>query len=62
MNSVVLAAFFGVAVTRLAPSSSTTVGLGMAWGAAVFGAMWFVLLPVIDPLMLNLNGVTATSR
>ncbi len=56
MNSVVLGAVFGVAVTRVAPSPAATVGLGMAWGAAVFGVMWFALLPAINPLMLNLNG------
>jgi hypothetical protein len=57
MNSVILAFVFGAVVSRVAPSAQATIVLGMAWGAAVFAAMWFVLLPAINPLMLNLNGV-----
>ena len=56
MNSVILAVIFGRGVARLAPSVGATIGLGMVWGLAVFAAMWFVLLPAINPLMLNLNG------
>ncbi len=55
MNSVILAVIFGLIVTRLAPSAAGTIGLGMAWGAAVFAAMWFVVAPAVDPLTLNLN-------
>lgn len=55
MNSIVLAAIFGLIVTRLTLSAAATAGLGMAWGAAVYVVMWFVLIPAIDPLMLNLN-------
>ncbi|MEX2183265.1 MAG: hypothetical protein WEC14_02370 [Chloroflexota bacterium] len=55
MNSVILAVVFGVIASRLALSAAGTVGLGMAWGAAVFVAMWFVVAPAIDPLMLNVN-------
>lgn len=55
MNSVILAAIFGLIVSRLAPSAGATIGLGMAWGAAVFAAMWFVVVPAASPLMLNLN-------
>jgi hypothetical protein len=29
----------------------------MAWGVVVFAAMWLVVVPAIDPLVLNLNGV-----
>lgn len=56
MNSIILAAVFGIVASRLALSAAATVGLGMAWGTAVFAAMWFVLVPTIDPLILNLNG------
>ncbi|MEX1173680.1 MAG: hypothetical protein WEG56_13840 [Chloroflexota bacterium] len=55
MNSVILAVIFGLIVTRLAPSAAGTIGLGIAWGLAVFAMMWFVVAPAIDPLMLNLN-------
>ena len=55
MNSVILAAIFGVIVSRLTLSNAGTVGLGMAWGVVVFAMMWFVVVPIIDPLMLNLD-------
>ena len=55
MNSVVLAAIFGLVVTRLATSSSGTVALGMVWGVVVFVATRFLVVPAVDPLMLNLN-------
>jgi uncharacterized membrane protein YagU involved in acid resistance len=57
MNSVVLAAVFGAFVTRTSLSSAATIGLGAAWGVLVFAAMWLVALPIIDPVMLNLNGL-----
>jgi uncharacterized membrane protein YagU involved in acid resistance len=55
MNSIILAVVFGVIASRLALSATGTVGLGMAWGVAVFAAMWFVIAPAVDPLMLNVN-------
>lgn len=58
MNSIILAAIFGLIVARLTPSAAATIGLGMAWGAAVFATMWFIVVPAIDPLMLNLNAAT----
>jgi hypothetical protein len=30
--------------------------IGMIYAAAIFFAMWFVILPLIDPAMLLLNG------
>ncbi len=55
MNSVILAAVFGLIVSRLSLSSGRTALGGMAWGVAVFIGMWFVVAPLIDPLMLNVN-------
>ena len=55
MNSIILAAIFGLIVGRLHPSRGATIVLGMGWGIAVFAVMWFVVIPLIDPLMLNLN-------
>ncbi|MES2209303.1 MAG: hypothetical protein V4515_03860 [Chloroflexota bacterium] len=55
MNSVILGAIFGVVVARRALSTAATLVAGMAWGAAVFAAMWFVVVPAVDQLMLNLN-------
>lgn len=57
MNSVVITAVFAALVSSLGRSLGT-VGLvpaGMAWGVAVFAAMWYVVVPVVDPLTRNLN-------
>jgi hypothetical protein len=55
MNSVILGAIFGAVVARRALSTGATLMAGMVWGVAVFAAMWFVVVPAVDPLMLNLN-------
>jgi hypothetical protein len=57
MNSVILAVVFGVAVGRRGLGSTALLLAGIAWGVVVFAAMWFVVVPAIDPLVLNLNGV-----
>ncbi|MEO8463323.1 MAG: hypothetical protein ABI555_08930 [Chloroflexota bacterium] len=55
MNSVIFGAIFAAVVTRRAMSATSTLIAGMAWGAAVFVGMWFVVVPLVDPLMGNLN-------
>ncbi|MEX2031541.1 MAG: hypothetical protein WEA81_01615 [Dehalococcoidia bacterium] len=57
MNSVILAAAFGVAVGRRGLGTSTLVAAGIVWGVLVFAAMWFVIVPAVDPLVLNLNWI-----
>lgn len=57
MNSVILAGVFGLIVTRLSLSATGLIGLGMAFGAVVFAVMSFVVTPIVDPLMGNLNQV-----
>lgn len=56
MNSVILAVVFGLAVGRRALGTASLAVAGMVWGAAVFAAMWFVVVPAVDPLVRNLNG------
>jgi len=55
MNSIILAAVFGLFVSKRTLSPGATVMAGMAWGAAVFAGMWFIVVPIVDPLILNLN-------
>ncbi len=55
MNSVILAAIFGLLVAKRTLSPGVTVMAGMAWGAAIFVLMWYVVVPIVDPLMLNLS-------
>jgi hypothetical protein len=57
MNSVILAVVFGLAIGRRDLSTTRLLTAGIAWGVMVFAVMWFVVVPAIDPLVLNLNGV-----
>jgi hypothetical protein len=57
MNSVILAAVFAALASAVGRSLGT-VGLvvaGMAWGVAVFAVMWYVVVPIVDPLAGSLN-------
>jgi hypothetical protein len=57
MNSVILAAVFGVTVGRRGFGTTPLLVAGIVWGVIVFAVMWFVVVPAIDPLILNLNGI-----
>jgi len=57
MNSVVLAAVFGLVASRFLHGGGKLVAAGVIYGIAVWAAMWFVVIPLVDPLMLNLNGL-----
>jgi hypothetical protein len=57
MNSVLLAVVFGLAIGRRSLGTTALLSAGIAWGAVVFVAMWFVVVPAVDPLVLNLNAV-----
>jgi len=57
MNSVAFSFIF-IAITRHylhSPLSSAVVGAFFA--LMIFFAMWFVILPIINPVMLNLNPI-----
>jgi uncharacterized membrane protein YagU involved in acid resistance len=55
MNSVILAIIFWLIAPRFTSSTSGFIGAGAVYGIIVFAAMWFVVLPAIDPVMLRLN-------
>ena len=57
MNSIVLGVVFALWIAPRLPSMVGQVVTGMMYGAAVFVVMWYVLLPLIDPVMLNLNAI-----
>ena len=57
MNSIVLGFVF-VAIFGGMPSSRFTGAIvGALYALAIFFVMWFVVLPLIDPVMLNLNPI-----
>ncbi|CAG0946349.1 hypothetical protein ANRL1_02929 [Anaerolineae bacterium] len=57
MNSVIFGLIFVLVIAPRFKSLIAQAGAGMMYGAVVFAAMWFVALPIIDPVMLNLNAV-----
>lgn len=57
MNSIVLAAVFGLVAARFAHQGGKLIIAGVLYGILVWAVMWFVVLPLVDPLMLNLNGL-----
>jgi len=57
MNAVILAGVFGATAGRRGLGTTPLLVAGIVWGVVVFAVMWFVVVPAIDPLMLNLNGV-----
>jgi small-conductance mechanosensitive channel len=55
MNSVVLALIFAPLFGRYLHSQIMGAVVGSLYALAIFFAMWFVVLPLIDPVMLKLN-------
>lgn len=55
MNSVVLTVVFIRSAAKMAKSRGGLIAWGAAFGITVFLAMWYVALPFVDPVMLNLN-------
>ena len=57
MNSVVLALVFAAIFGRLLSTPMVGAVVGALYALAIFFVMWFVALPFIDPIMLNLNPI-----
>jgi len=55
MNSIILGILFVMLLGMRFTSRMASVIGGMAYALMVFFLMWFVVLPLIDPVMLNLN-------
>lgn len=55
MNSVILGLIFAYLIAPRLPSLGRRVAGGVVYGVAIFLGMWFFVLPLIDPVMLNLN-------
>lgn len=57
MNSVILGLIFAFLIAPRVRSLIGQVVAGVIYGVVIYGVMWFVVLPLIDPVMLNLNAV-----
>lgn len=56
MNSAIFALLFAQLISRPIRTTAALVSGSMIYAAAIFFAMWFVVLPVIDPAMKLVNG------
>jgi hypothetical protein len=56
MNSVILGIIFAVFVAPRIHGFGGLVAVGVVWSLVVFALMWFVVVPLVDPVMLKLNG------
>jgi hypothetical protein len=57
MNSVILGIIFAAFVApRLRGANGLVIG-GVVYSLAVFVLMWFVVVPLVDPVMLKLHGL-----
>ena len=55
MNSVILGFAFGLIFSRSPIGRGVLVGAGVGYALLVFATTWYLVLPVIDPVMLKLN-------
>ena len=57
LNSVILGLVFAWLVAPHLHSLTGLVVGGVVYGLIVFAVEWFVVVPVVDPVMLKLNGL-----
>jgi len=55
MNSMILGIVFGLIFSRFAIARGALVGVGVGYALLIFATTWYLVLPVIDPVMLKLN-------
>jgi hypothetical protein len=56
-NSIIFGIIFAAFAYYLTRSVSSLLVLGMMYGAAVFAVMWWLVVPAVDPVMQEVNGV-----
>ena len=57
MNSVIFGLIFTFLIAPRFRSVSGKVAAGVVYGIVIFAMMWFVVVPLVDPVMLRLNVV-----
>jgi uncharacterized membrane protein YagU involved in acid resistance len=55
MNSAILGLIFAAVIARRIAARGTTIISGAIYGLVVFFVMWNVIIPIVDPVMRNLN-------
>ncbi len=57
MNSVILGVVFALLIAPRLRARNALLTAGVVYGAAIFVVMWFAIVPLVDPVMLKLNGL-----
>ena len=55
MNSIILGLIFTALFARGSGARGTLVTFGAVYGLAVFFAMWYLVVPALDPVLRQLN-------
>ncbi len=55
MNSALLGLLFATLIAPRLRSLGGQIAAGVIYGVVIFGVTWLVILPLVDPVMLNLN-------
>ena len=55
MNAVIFGLIFYAIATRLSNNRRSLIIAGVLYGVAIFVMMWFIALPLLDPVMLRVN-------
>ena len=57
MNSIILGLIFAYLIAPRAKSLGGQIVAGLIYGVVIYLIMWLVVLPLVDPVMLNLNAI-----
>jgi len=57
MNSLIFGLIFALWISRVTRERGSLALIGMVYAAVIFVAMWFVVLPLIDPAMKLVNPI-----
>jgi hypothetical protein len=55
MNAIIFGLVYAWLIAPRFKSFPGQVFAGLVYGIAVFGVMWLAVVPVVDPVMTNLN-------
>jgi len=55
MNSVIFGLIFAYLIAPRLKSLGRQIVAGVIYGVVIYAVMWFVVVPLVDPVMLNLN-------
>ena len=55
MNSVIFGLIFAYLIAPRVKSLVGQIFAGIVYGVVIYAVMWFVVVPLVDPVLLNLN-------